>query len=71
MTLKIGKAVIWYCDITERGCGFFGFYKPESPVTRRKCPACGLFSPYRMIEGELAEFSITEAPTVSQEGGHE
>jgi hypothetical protein len=45
-----GKATVWICDPThwsatdqERGCGYFGFYKPEYDiaVAIRTCPACG------------------------------
>lgn len=48
MAQSIGIANVWFCDpeyvherVRIRGCGFFGFYKPETDKDKRTCPACG------------------------------
>ena len=50
MTVTEGKATVWICDPQhwaatdgDRGCGYFGFYKPEFDIAVpiRVCPACG------------------------------
>ena len=61
MKTKHGFAVVWFCDPEKDeagdvpgaednaiapGCGFFGFYKPESDKQMRSCPACGNVDTY-------------------------
>lgn len=54
MENQVGYAVAYLCE----RCGFFGFYKPESPDRGRFCPACTAGRNTFKKLGEIVQFKI-------------
>lgn len=75
---KSGRASVWICEDVSlngtkviEGCGFLGFYKPESKADRtpRRCPSCGQSATYNRT-GDIALVAIetknVSAPKITE-----